>query len=292
MLNIEQIGEDLIVSNVHDFDVVHTFDCGQCFRWEKQEDGSYIGIAKGKITKVKANEKEALIFYNTSKSDFDDVWRDYLDLDRDYSTIKKIVSKDDKYMTEATNFGFGIHLLGQDMWETIVSFIISANNRIPQIKKTVKRISEKFGNPIEYEGKTYYTFPTPEKLACGTIEDFEGCGSGFRAKYIKSASEMIASSAIDIEKVKKMNFEEAMNELIKIPGVGKKVSSCVLLYGGQRYDAFPVDVWIKRIMESFYNANIKNLDSVYEYAYNKWDNLAGFAQQYLFYYAREKKINV
>lgn len=288
---IESEDKNLVIKEVDSFNDKQTFECGQCFRWQRQEDNSYIGVVNDRVTRIKSNN-DTLVLYDTSLDDFEKVWRAYLDLDRDYSLIKSNLAENDEVMKEAIGYGQGIHILQQDLWETIISFIISANNRIPQIKKVIYNISEMFGKKIIWNGKEYYTFPKPEELVVGTEDDFAKCGSGFRAKYIKAASQMIHEGVINLNAVREMSFDESSQELMKIPGVGIKVASCALLYGGQKYNAFPVDVWIKRIMHYFYNMDMNNVNKTYEFAYDKFGEFGGFAQQYLFYYAREKQIRV
>lgn len=277
----------VIMKEMPDFNVTHIFECGQCFRWEKSGEDEYTGVCSKKVLIVKQKDDEIeLIGANSENIDF---WMHYFDLDTNYAAIKEELNKD-KTLKEAIRFGWGIRILNQDIWECLISFIISANNRIPMIKKAVKSISEKYGAKIEFQGKDYYSFPTPEQLSGATIEEIEMCSVGFRAKYIVDAAKTVLEGKINLAEVRKMEIERAREELQKIAGVGPKVADCVLLFSAQKHDAFPIDVWVKRVMEYFYSDKEMKFAQIQEFAKEKFGSLAGFAQQYLFYYAREMKL--
>ncbi|OPZ94271.1 MAG: DNA-3-methyladenine glycosylase [Firmicutes bacterium ADurb.Bin419] len=286
--NLSQKDKTVTVGNIKDFDPVHTFECGQCFRWVRQVDGSYTGVARGRVLNVSV-ENGMLILKNTDIDDFKNIWFYYFDLGRDYSKIKEAVMKDD-IMKEAVAFGWGIRLLKQDIWETLISFIISANNRIPRIMKTVGVISKLYGETLEMDGKHYYSFPGIKKLAQSSVEDLEVCKGGFRCKYILNSSRMIEEDEINLEKIHLMDTESARKELMRFSGVGPKVADCTLLYSGTKYDVFPTDVWVKRVMEELYFKREAGLKEIQRFAADYFGDLAGFAQQYLFYFARENKI--
>ncbi len=286
--NVSQDGKTVIVSNIKDFNPVHTFECGQCFRWVSQDDGSYTGVARGRVLNVKV-EDGVLILKNTDLDDFKNIWFDYFDLGRDYGKVKEAVMKDDT-MKEAVAFGWGIRLLKQDIWETLISFIISANNRIPRIMKTVGVISKIYGGKLEMDGKYYYSFPGVEKLIQSSLEELEVCKGGFRCKYILNSSNMLEKGEINLGKIHLMDTDRAREELMKFPGVGPKVADCVLLYSGTKYDVFPTDVWVKRVMEELYFKRETSLNEIQKFAAGYFGNFAGFAQQYLFYFARENRI--
>lgn len=283
-----QEGNRVIVHDIRDFDPVHTFECGQCFRWIRQEDGSYTGVVRGKVLNVCVDEG-ALILKNTNLEDFRNIWFDYFDLGRDYGKIKEAVMKDDT-MKEAIAFGWGIRLLKQDIWETLISFIISANNRIPRIMKTVGVIAREYGEEVEMDGDKFYSFPDVEKLTQSSIEALEVCKGGFRCKYIFNSSHMIGNGEVSLAQIPQMDTDTAREELMKFPGVGPKVADCVLLYSGTKYDVFPTDVWVKRVMEQLYFKREAGFKEIQKFAGSYFGNLAGFAQQYLFYFARENKI--
>jgi N-glycosylase/DNA lyase len=285
---VSQQGNSVFVENIRDFNVVHTFECGQCFRWIRQEDRSYTGVAKGKVINVSIVD-DVLIIKNTDLQDFKNIWFDYFDLGRDYGQIKEAVMKDDN-MKKAIAFGWGIRLLKQDLWEALISFIISANNRIPRIMKTVEVIAREYGDELSMGKDKFYSFPDVDKLAQSTVEKLEVCKGGFRCKYILNSSNMINTGQVDIQQIHQMDTNSAREELMKFPGVGPKVADCVLLYSGTKHDVFPTDVWVRRVMEELYFKKEASFGEIQKFADSYFGELAGFAQQYLFYYARENKI--
>ncbi len=288
--NIAEKDNKIIIKNMKDFEPKHIFECGQAFRWYVEEDESYTAINGGKVINVK-KAGEDIIFSNTNMPDFMNNWYDYFDLDRDYGEIKKELSKD-PILEEAIKFGQGIRILNQEPFETTISFIISANNQIPRIKKSIELISQNYGELIgTYNGKEYFSFPGPKILAKVDEEELkENNKVGYRAKYIIKTSKMINNKEIDIEELNNVSTKEAKKILMKLPGVGPKVSDCILLFSLDKNDAFPVDTWVKRVMEYFYLKEDTKLKAIEVYAEEKFGELAGFAQQYLFYYAREKGI--
>ena len=283
-MNVIEKNNQIIIEGISDdFEPQHVFDCGQCFRWIRQEDGSYTGVVQGRVINVK-KENDLIIFDNTNKEDFENLWFDYFDLGRDYTKIKNKLRVMDEYLEKATEFGTGIRILQQDGWE----MLISANNRIPMIQRAINNLSERYGKFIgEYKGKKYYAFPTPEELSHVSVEDIRACQTGFRDKYIKSVVDYVTENKEDVLSYRKLSTDECVKELIKFNGVGPKVADCIALFGMQKYDTFPVDVWVKRVMEEFYVEENLSLPKIRKFALDKWGDLAGFAQQYLFYYARE-----
>lgn len=274
----------IVLKEMRNFDPKHIFECGQAFRWKVEDDNSYTTIAYGKVLNVK-RENNDIIMNNTDLDDFYNIWYNYFDLGRDYDEIKEELSKD-PILKEAIRFGEGIRILNQEPFETIISFIISANNQIPRIKKSIELISRNYGEKIE--GTEYYSFPKAEKLAEAKPEDLkEICRVGFRAERIVETSKIIASGGLDINKIYGLPKEEGKELLLKLPGVGNKVSECILLFAFKKSDAFPVDVWVKRVMEFFYLKEDTDVKLIGDYGAKLFGSLAGFAQQYLFYYARE-----
>ena len=265
-----------------DFNIEQIAESGECFRWNKITDNKYVGVIMGGVCIVEQNGEEVIFDSNLS----DDVIKHYFDLDRDYSKIKEFY-KNDEILAKAIKYGEGIRILNQEKFETLISFIISANNNIPRIKKSVEKIAEKYGKKIEYKGETYFTFPSAEELDRATLEELRECGVGFRDKYIKEAAKMVSNVHIDLEKISKLSTDECKKELVKIKGVGSKVADCVMLFSMKKSDAFPVDVWIKRIMEGLYIKQEVTLKEIEKYAKEKFGEYAGIAQQYLFVYAKE-----
>jgi N-glycosylase/DNA lyase len=271
----------------HDFEPEHIFECGQCFRWNKELNGSYTGVAKNKILNIEKKD-ETIFFNNTSKKDFLEIWVDYFDLNRDYSIIKNHIR--DEKLDDIIEFGKGIRILDQDEWETLVSFIISANNRILMIKRVIENLSRKYGDYLgTYKGNKYYSFPTPEKLNLTTENEIRKMKTGFRAKYIKDAAEIVSNDEDWLYSLKGLTYDTALEEIKKIKGVGDKVGNCILLFSMNKYEAFPVDIWMKRIMGEIYGIKGKPEDirKKSEKIYGKY---SGFAQQYLFYYASQGKL--
>ena len=286
-MNVYEKNNVVILEGVADFDPKHIFECGQCFRWIAEEDGSYTGVAKGKVINV-SRENDTVYIKNSSLKDFNDIWKDYFDLNTDYTKIKNILKNMDEHLEKATEFGWGIRILRQDPWEMIISFIISSNNRIPMIQRAIGNLSRQYGTYIgQYNGVDYYDFPTPEQLNKASIEDIRACSTGFRDKYIKSTTEAVINNNDDVYKYNSLSTEECRKELMKFNGIGPKVCDCIALFGMQKYDTFPVDVWVKRVMQEFYVDDDMSLPKMRTYAIDKFGDLSGFAQQYLFYYARE-----
>lgn len=287
-MDIISKNNNIILKNTEDFELEHIFDCGQCFRFNKIDENTYFGVAFSKALKI-SQDGSNVTLYNTSEQDFYDVWYSFFDFSRDYGEIKKTLSKD-SVLREAIKYGGGIRILRQDLWETIISFIISASNNIPRIKGIVERFCENFGEEIHYMGKTYYSFPTPERTASLSKEDLSVIRAGFRDKYIMDASKKIAGGEFSLDLLQSLSTPEAKKALMTINGIGNKVSDCILLFGLNRADAFPVDVWIKRIMEYCYFDGEQSISAISALAEEKFGNLGGFAQQYLFFWARENKI--
>lgn len=244
-----------IVKNIKSFEPIHIFECGQCFRWKKQEDGSYTGILKNNVINVK-KENDNIVFIGKCDGDIEKICKEYFDLNTDYEKIKCELSRIDKHLENSIKYGKGIRILQQDLWETIISFIISANNNIPRIKTIIERISEKYGKQIIFQGKKYYTFPTPQEMANATIQDFRELGLGFRDVRVYETVQKTLTGKIDLEKIKnENNIETLKKELLKIPGVGPKVSDCIMLFSLKKYEVFPVDVWVKRVISELYFEN-------------------------------------
>ena len=281
-----------ILENENTFELKHIFDCGQCFRWKENSDGSYTGIFSKNVINVK-KENQKIIFQGICEDDIVKVCTKYFDLNRDYEKIKTKLSKIDNYMKESIEFGYGIRILNQDLWETIISFIISANNNIPRIKGIIERISYQYGKKITYKNEDYYTFPTPEELSKASVEDLRKLGLGFRDKRVYETTHMILNNKVNLEELKKeKDFQKVRNTLLNLPGVGPKVADCILLFSDlKRWEAFPIDVWVRRVMNELY---IKNKDEekvdkklIEDIAHKKFGSLAGLAQQYLFFWKRE-----
>lgn len=261
------VREGNIILHQPDFSLDETLDCGQAFRWEKISENTYSGYFLRRPLTISENDG-VFTFYDTSEEDFLSVWADYFDLYTDYSELKQRFSSDEA-LSRACGYAPGIRLLKQDFYETLISFIISQNNNIPRIKGIIGRLCEKYGG-----------FPSQQELYGMTAEDFAFLRAGFRGKYLADCINCLETGVINEENIKKLPLAEAKKELMKIKGVGPKVADCVLLFGMYRTEAFPVDVWIKRVMEQYYPNGLPDCTKGFE----------GIAQQYLFHYMRTQNI--
>ena len=275
------------VENIKDFNTDHIFDCGQCFRWSRQDDGSYIGPAMGKVVCVSFADGK-LTIDNADENDFENIWKNYLDLERDYGSIKEKLYETDETMKIAGEYGYGIRILNQDFWETTVSFIISQNNNIPRIKGCIEALCDNFGELIgEYRGKAYHAMPSPEKMASLTAEDLAPCRLGYRAPYlIKMAEQFIAKGGPEVVRKEMLESEDPIQALQQFQGIGPKVAACISLFGLGRFDAFPIDVWMRRVMNRVYGIDENDVKTMKKYAIDHFGEYGGIAQQYLFYYIR------
>ena len=291
--------ERFVLKNPDSFNLEHIFECGQCFRWNLIEKNKYIGIIKNAVIQVEKNESD-FIFTGEINSNqiysFENIIKDYFDLNTNYLEYKEKLSNVDKYLKQSIEFGEGIRILKQDLWECIISFIISANNNIPRIKKIIEKICYNYGNRIVFNGKDYYTFPSPEALSKATVKDLRALGLGFRDERVYNTTRKILTKEVDLESIKNMNnTDEMRDELLKLDGVGPKVADCILLFSLKRLDVFPIDVWVRRVMNDLYihneNEEKVNKKELKELAEKKFMGLSGIAQQYLFYWKREEGKN-
>lgn len=253
------------------FDLKNTFDCGQCFRWNENPDGSYSGIVRGKALRIFRREGSVFL-EGCSEEDFNGIWKDYFDLDQNYDSIRKEIISLSPELRSAVESIDGIRILRQEPWEALCSFIISQNNNIPRIKGIVTRLCEGFGTPCENGS----SFPSAEALACLSPEDLAPLRAGFRARYIIDAAQKVSSGQVDLEKMRTAPIEDCRKELMTITGVGAKVAECTLLYGLHRLEAFPIDVWMKKALATLFCGITPSSLGPY----------AGVAQQYIFHYSR------
>lgn len=267
---VNYIKNDIVLEDVECLDLDLTLDCGQAFRWEKQGDGSWSGVVKGVFLNISKNG-DTVILKNTTKENFENIWIDYFDFNRNYAEICNTL-KQDKLLSPTVDAYYGIRILNQDSWETLCSFVISQQNNIKRIKGIINRLCRTYGEEI-CDG--FYSFPSAQRLSKLSVENFEILGTGYRAKYLERLSKDTADGKIDFEKIKALPLEEARKELLNIYGVGIKVANCALLFGFGFYDAFPVDVWMKRVMEYYPNGLPECFNGI-----------GGIAQQYLFHWAR------
>ncbi len=311
------------VEGIKDFDLEQIFECGQCFRWNREDDGSYTGVAFGKIVNMrmeKANpsvafgdssplgEPRSLVVDNCSTEEFEQIWRPYLDLDRDYSLVKRALKGEE--IARAVAVGSGIRILRQDFWEALVSFIISQNNNIPRIKGCIEKLAAGFGEKIgSYRGKDYYALPEPEVMACLTDEDLAPVRLGYRAAYlVETARQVVEMGGADAARKYVLGADIGLplsqpsadssplgeprnngiiTRLRTFQGVGPKVAACTALFGLGQLDAFPIDVWVRRVMHQVYGFDERDAAGMQAFARENFGEYGGIAQQYLFYYIRE-----
>lgn len=261
----------IIFENITDLDLRETLDCGQCFRWSEQSDGSFRGIVRGRFAQVRMDGND--LFLDGAEESDRMMWRDYFDLDLDYGKVKRELSALHPVLAQAARFAPGIRILNQEPFEALISFIISQNNNIKRITGIVDRLCLSFGEPI---GEGAYAFPTAQRLAALTPDDLAPIRAGFRHRYIIDAAKKVADGTVELETLRELPYDEARASLMHITGVGIKVADCVLLYGLHRLEGFPLDVWMKRAMATLFDGMDPSAFGVY----------AGIAQQYIFHYAR------
>ena len=273
----------VLIENISCLDIEKVFDCGQCFRFDpvsifgdKKEIG---GVAFGRFVVFGQNDLNSLVIYNSTRDDFYNIWLNFLSLDVDYDKINREIleAEPSLYMKESVLCSYGIRILRQDPWEALCSFIISQNNNIPRIKGIIEKMCKKYGESVYFRGVEYFSFPSPSALFLAGESEIFALKTGFRAKYIIDASLKVLKGEIDFNYIYNSSFENALSHLTRIKGVGLKVASCTLLFGFNKTEAFPIDVWIKRILDEHFKNGI-NLDGL--------NKNAGIAQQYLFFRGR------
>lgn len=282
--------QQYIIETLATFESEHIFECGQCFRWNKQEKGSYIGVFRDNVLKVEKKQNK-VIFTGICNGDIKEICEDYFSLNEDYEKIKKDLAKIDDNLKRSIEFGKGIRILHQDLWETLISFIISANNNIPRIKKIIERLSQNYGKKIEFEGKEFYIFPTPEELSKASVQDLRNLGLGFRDVRVYETTKKVLNGEIDLNTMEKEQDVKIIEKnLLDIPGVGPKVADCIMLFALKKYQVFPIDVWVRKVMAELYFENEEQKpQKIKQFVEQYFGNKAGLAQQYLFYWRRALK---
>lgn len=291
---------------IRDCRLDHIFDCGQCFRWRREEEESFVGIAMGEAVRISLKEQDSLAGILTvqrlasradhnwpgdrtkAEASFRDRWRRYLDLDRDYGKIKESLLEADPSLAAPIQQGGGIRILQQDLWEAILSFLLSQNNNVTRIKSGLESLAELGGAPL-LDDKGYppslpaglkaFDFPSHDQLAPLSVQDLAPAHLGYRAPYVIETSRRILNGG----------WPEDMADLLRLPGVGPKVADCISLFGMGKTGHFPLDVWMKRLMAERYGFDLRDTRAMASFAREKYGSLAGFAQQYLFYWARDRK---
>ena len=267
-------GKDLIrLTGADHFEPEDIFNCGQCFRWNRQRGGGFFGVAHGRAVRVFRKGEDILI--SGDVGDYT-LWHEYFDLGLDYAAVIEKISLDE-YTAEAARFAPGMRILRQDKWEALASFILSQCNNMARIKGIIERLCRLCGAPFDFEGRTLYAFPSPEAVAGLTIIELREIGCGYRAPYLLEAAREVGAGRLNLAELGTLSYELACGRLMALPGVGKKVADCVLLFGLHFLDSFPVDTWIKKALARHYPPSFD--PSVFS-------PFAGIAQQYIFHYIR------
>lgn len=255
------------------FQLPLTANSGQCFRFNEQEDGSFVLISSGKVLRI--NDLGGDLYeFSCDENEYQSIWHHYFDMDRDYKEVHSLAFTGDTYLQQAAEFSKGVRILRQDPFETLMAFIISQRKTIPSIKSCVEKLSERFGEPLA-DGT--YAFPTPAALASADEQALKECGLGYRLPYIKKSAQMVASGEVDLHAIAELDDAGLEQQLLRFPGVGKKVAACVMLFSYTRMNVFPVDTWIQKVLDSQYQNG---------FPYDQFDGVTGILQQYLFCYAR------
>ena len=281
-MNITAYKDGFLLKNDKYFLPDLTFDCGQCFRFKKSGE-KFVGVAFGSVISIEGTENG--YYFSGTAGLTDKILGNFLDIDKKYDIIEAFL-QNDEIMLPALAFGRGIRILKQDFFETLISFIISQQNNIPRITKTVEKFAELFGEKIEYDGQIFYTFPTSEAVKDITVSDLEPLKCGYRAPYILDAIKKVQSGEIDYQALKEADYQTAKAQLLTIKGVGEKVADCICLFSLGHFCAFPTDTWIKKAMNSLYGVSEKEIKKTSETLFGEY---CGIAQQYLFYYLRYRR---
>lgn len=271
---------------VKPFKLDDTVTCGQIFRFFPLEDGSYDIILKDRVINVYMDDKYLCVSSNDDDN-LEKVVRDYFDLDNDYDAMNDFLINSDSKLINAVEFSRGLMMIKQDPFETVMEYIISANNGVPQIANALNNIAKKYGKKVMFNNKEYYLFPQYKDLKDVTIEEFRECKVGFRDKYLKAMIDKLNNNEIDLDEFYNLNTKEALDKFMQNVGIGPKVASCILLFAYQKYDVFPIDTWVKKVMKNDYE--IEGERNIREFATKTYGKYSGIAIQYLFNYGRNNK---
>ena len=265
--------EPRIKKELEYFDIGQIHRSGQCFRMEELGEGRFAVVAADKYLEIR-QQGQTCEFY-CSPEDLENFWKSYFDLETDYGSFIRQIDEKDGYLTEAADLGQGIRILRQDLWEMIVSFLISQQNNIPRIRRCIANICERYGERRQGSGgRVYYTFPGPEALASASEEELRDCNLGYRSRYVKKTAQMILDGQVSLESVRKLDYPQAREELQKLYGVGAKVADCICLFALHQMEAFPVDTHIRQALEKHYPQG---------FPFERYKGCSGVMQQYIFY---------
>ena len=261
------------------FSISQICESGQCFRLDQTAEDMYELLASDRYLKITLEKDQRVCgktFLHCTQEEYQEFWKDYFDMDTCYEKHIARIADEDEYLKEAAQFGSGIRILRQDLWEMIITFIISQQNNIPRIKSLIRALSERYGQKKEAsDGKRYYTFPDAKSLARAKEEELRALKLGYRSRYICGTAAMIADGIVDLKEIGKMDYEEARTALMRLPGIGGKVADCICLFALHQMNAFPVDTHIQKVVDAQYAG---------KFPFERYKGCAGVMQQYLFYY--------
>jgi len=280
--------DGVVIKSLTHFNLNHTFLNGQCFRWEKTGDRRYRGIVGGRVLEV-AETPGGIVLGPMTLQEYRDFFEEYFDLKRDYEAVNRSLSGRDFYLDEALTRVPGLRILNQEPFETMISFIVSANNNIPRIRHILHRLSEAYGEAI---GAGSYAFPTPEALARASLGELRALGTGYRDRFIQGAARRVVDEGIRLEDLKSLDTLEAKRVLLEFDGVGNKVAECILLFSLGKWDVFPEDTWVKKIVRELYSGQVKGYPGIRDFFNEYFGEGAGYAQQVLFHWARNYRMGV
>jgi len=275
---------NLTLSPDQPFSLDQSLGCGQVFRWEKGEDGWWYGVVGDRVLKIRQDGNH--LAFEGANAKF---IRHYFSLDIDLEGIVTSFDRD-PFIHSAIERCRGLRIIRQPRWECLISYTIATNSNIPTIRRRIGSIAERFGREIAFEDRSFFSFPEPESIACGSEEDLACCKLGYRQPYIfRNASDILDRGAWE-EKVSALPYEEGRKELMRRSGIGPKAADCILLFAFERYESFPVDVWIRRIMQQHYLSDLplasalsrREYDAVREFGREYFGSYCGYAQEYLF----------
>ncbi|MDD3222003.1 MAG: DNA-3-methyladenine glycosylase 2 family protein [Clostridia bacterium] len=264
----------MVIKEIEHFNIEQICDSGQCFRMERKDSGLVSVIAGERYLEVRQDGKTCS--FKCTEEDFESFWKVYFDLEEDYGTFIEKISPKDSYLMRAAEIGSGIRILHQDLWEMIVSFLISQQNNIVRIRRCIKNICEKYGEEQQDEqGNIFYSFPKPEAFVGLEEDDLKVCNLGYRSKYVVRTANAIVSGEVSLDAVKTMSYRKAREELLKLFGVGEKVADCICLFALHHLEAFPVDTHIQQALKKHYKRGFPK---------TRYKGIQGVMQQYIFYY--------
>lgn len=269
----------------NNFDLKNTITCGQIFRYEEVENG-YIVIIKDRVIKLIEDNNYILVTSNKEEG-LKEIIYDYFDLNRDYINIENEILKKDKKLEDALIFSRGLKMIHQEPFETLISYVISQNNRVPSIAKALNNIAFKYGEKVIFENKEYYLFPSYIDLKKVTENEYRECKVGFRDKYLYEIVKCVNEGSLDLDSIYTMNSDDSLKYLMSFKGIGNKVASCILLFAYQKFDVYPIDTWVKKFMKEDYN--IEGEKNIKEFTFSTYKEYSGLAIQYMFNYKRNKK---